>query len=134
MDRRSFVRRSSMLAAGSMAIPHLTQAHAKPLGALPVVVSTWDFGKAPHEAAWKLINKKGSSLDACIAGVKIVEADESNHSVGIGGYPDRDGRVTLDACVMDAQGNCGGVFCVEGYFTSIRTCTHGNGKKHHMYI
>ena len=35
------------------------------------------------------------------AGVKIPEGDPNERSVGYGGRPDRDGRVTLDACIMD---------------------------------
>jgi N4-(beta-N-acetylglucosaminyl)-L-asparaginase len=30
-------------------------------------------------------------------------------SVGLGGLPDREGKVTLDACIMDETGNCGSV-------------------------
>jgi N4-(beta-N-acetylglucosaminyl)-L-asparaginase len=45
--------------------------------------------------------------------VKIPEADPTNHSVGYGGLPDRDGFVTLDACIMDEKSNCGSVMCLE---------------------
>ena len=38
-----------------------------------------------------------------------VEADEKNSNAGIGSLPDEDGRVTLDSCVMDSNGNCGSV-------------------------
>ncbi len=79
----------------------------------PVVISTWDFGKAANAAAWDLLNKQGKSLDAVEAGVKIPEADPENHSVGYGGLPDRDGFVTLDACIMDEKSNCGSVMCLE---------------------
>ncbi|KAF5270950.1 hypothetical protein FQR65_LT17732 [Abscondita terminalis] len=34
-------------------------------------------------------------------------------TVGKGGYPDRDGNVTLDACIMDSEGNCGSVAALE---------------------
>ncbi len=36
-----------------------------------------------------------------------------NHTVGRAGYPDRDGHVTLDACIMDEFGNCGSVAAME---------------------
>ncbi|HIC51885.1 MAG TPA: glycosylasparaginase, partial [Candidatus Marinimicrobia bacterium] len=42
-------------------------------------------------------------------GVKISEADPTIQSVGLGGRPDKDGHVTLDACIMDSQGNAGSV-------------------------
>lgn len=79
----------------------------------PIVVSTWDFGKAANAEAWKILAAGGRALDAVEAGVRVPEADESNHSVGYGGLPDRDGRVTLDACIMDEQYNCGAVMCLE---------------------
>lgn len=82
-------------------------------GNLPVVISTWDFGKAANAAAWELLNRSGRALDAVEAGVRVPEADETNQSVGYGGLPDRDGRVTLDACIMDEKYNCGSVMCLE---------------------
>jgi N4-(beta-N-acetylglucosaminyl)-L-asparaginase len=43
----------------------------------------------------------------------VPEADPTNQSIGLGGLPDRDGRVTLDACIMDDKYNCGSVMCLE---------------------
>jgi N4-(beta-N-acetylglucosaminyl)-L-asparaginase len=79
----------------------------------PLVISTWDFGKAANAAAWEVLSKQGRALDAVEAGVRIPEADPTNHSVGYGGLPDRDGFVTLDACIMDEKSNCGSVMCLE---------------------
>ena len=79
----------------------------------PIVISTWDFGKAANAGAWEILKKGGRALDAVEAGVRIPEADETNQSVGYGGLPDRDGRVTLDACIMDEFYNCGSVMCLE---------------------
>ncbi len=79
----------------------------------PIVISTWDFGQAANAEAWEILGKKGSALDAVEAGVQIPESDESNQSVGYGGLPDRDGRVTLDACIMDHQYRCGSVMALE---------------------
>jgi N4-(beta-N-acetylglucosaminyl)-L-asparaginase len=74
----------------------------------PVVLSTWKQLKA-NEAAIAVIEQGGSALDAVEAGVKVPEADPNDTSVGYGGLPDRDGNVTLDACIMDEQGNAGSV-------------------------
>src|ERR1700730_14868144 len=79
----------------------------------PLVISTWDFGKAANAGAWEVLNKKGRALDAVEAGVRIPEADPTIHSIGYGGLPDRDGFVTLDACIMDEKSNCGSVMCLE---------------------
>lgn len=79
----------------------------------PIVLSTWNFGLQANEAAWEILKKKGRALDAVEAGVKIPEADPKERSVGYGGRPDRDGRVTLDACIMDEFSNIGSVACLE---------------------
>lgn len=79
----------------------------------PIVVSTWNFGVQANDAAWRILGSGGHALDAIIAGVAVPEADPKNTSVGYGGLPDRDGRVTLDACVMDENGQAGSVACVE---------------------
>lgn len=79
----------------------------------PTVISTWNFGVAANAVAWAVLEKGGRALDAVEAGARVPEADESNQSVGYGGLPDRDGRVTLDACVMDENGNAGSVCGLE---------------------
>ena len=79
----------------------------------PIVISTWNFGLKANEAAWEVLSKNGKALDAVEAGVKIPEGDPTERSVGYGGRPDRDGRVTLDACIMDENANIGSVACLE---------------------
>jgi N4-(beta-N-acetylglucosaminyl)-L-asparaginase len=79
----------------------------------PIVLSTWNFGLKANEAAWEVLKKGGRALDAVEAGVKIPEGDPKERSVGYGGRPDRDGRVTLDACIMDEMSNIGSVGCLE---------------------
>lgn len=79
----------------------------------PIVLSTWDAGKRANEVAWKILSKSGKALDAVEEGVKLIEADPGERSVGYGGRPDRDGHVTLDACIMDEYGNIGSVAALE---------------------
>src|SRR5437867_2819036 len=57
----------------------------------PIVLSTWNFGVAANEEAWKVLSTGGRALDAVEAGVRVPEADPKNTSVGYGGLPDRDG-------------------------------------------
>lgn len=78
-------------------------------GAIPMVISTWNHGLPANEAAWGILSSGGNSLDAVEQGVRVPEADPKSMSVGYGGLPDRDGYVTLDACIMDKEGNCGSV-------------------------
>lgn len=79
----------------------------------PVVISTWNHGLAANEGAWKVLNSNGTALDAVEKGVMVTEDDLTNLSVGLGGLPDRDGNVTLDASIMDDKGRCGGVAFLE---------------------
>ncbi|MFC5580186.1 N(4)-(beta-N-acetylglucosaminyl)-L-asparaginase [Rhodanobacter terrae] len=127
-DRRRFLKASvlgasaSMLAwGGKLAAGPIDQSGKLAAGAAsrtppaaPVrVASTWDFGIAANQAAWAILGKGGHALDAVETGARVPESDLKNHSVGRAGYPDRDGHVTLDASIMDADGNCGGVAAIE---------------------
>ncbi len=112
--RRNFLKKLSAGAATvstAMAATSTSQALAKPT-TKPIVVSTWNHGINANMAAWEILQKGGRSVDAVEAGVRVTEA-EDNLSVGYGGLPDRDGRVTLDACIMDENGECGAVACLE---------------------
>jgi N4-(beta-N-acetylglucosaminyl)-L-asparaginase len=114
-DRRKFLKLTAVTASLT-ALSKYTL--AKPIvhagvEKFPIVISTWDFGIEANKEAWKTLSKGGRALDAVEAGVKIPEADMKNHTVGRAGYPDRDGHVTLDACIMDEFGNCGSVAAME---------------------
>jgi N4-(beta-N-acetylglucosaminyl)-L-asparaginase len=108
--RRKFIKVSALGASlFSFAPPNNKKSDAKN----PIVISTWDFGLAANVEAWKVLSSGGRALDAVEAGAKVPEADPKNTTVGYGGYPDRDGHVTLDACIMDQDGNCGSVAFLE---------------------
>lgn len=115
--RRRFLKASALGVSASMLgwVDGLAAWPASRLanGANARVVSTWDFGVAANRAAWAILGQGGDALDAVEAGVQVPESDLKNHSVGKGGYPDRDGHVTLDASIMDADGNCGAVAALE---------------------
>ncbi|MBS1558827.1 MAG: N(4)-(beta-N-acetylglucosaminyl)-L-asparaginase [Bacteroidetes bacterium] len=109
-SRRKFILSSSLLASiGSLSKIFAQEKTNTP----PIVISTWNFGAAANVEAWKILSKRGRSLDAVEAGVQVPEGDPKETSVGLGGLPDRDGRVTLDACIMDEFSNCGAVACLE---------------------
>ena len=81
----------------------------------PVVIATWPFGKLAAETALRALAKGDAALDCALAGAQAVEDDYSiRTSVGFGSLPDRLGRLTLDACLMDGRTlACGAVACVE---------------------
>ncbi len=105
---------TTMLALGSGAVvPRYAAAAPAALARAATMVSTWDFGAAANAAGIARLNAGGSLLDAIEAAGKVAEADPDNHSVGFSGYPDRDGRVTLDAVIMDDTGRTGAVAALE---------------------
>lgn len=110
LRRRYFLKKIS---AGTAAISALTTRALAAPATKPIVVSTWEHGLRANAAAWKILQSGGRSLDAVEAGVRVTEAEDS-FSVGYGGLPDRDGHVTLDACIMDENGDCGSVAFLEG--------------------
>jgi N4-(beta-N-acetylglucosaminyl)-L-asparaginase len=109
--RRKFIEATALTAA--VAALKTSCASTSPTQNKPIVISTWDFGVAANAEAWKVLNNNGNALDAVERGVKVAEADIDNQSVGYGGLPDRDGIVTLDACIMDHLSNCGAVLALE---------------------
>lgn len=117
-SRRKFLKKTGMASmavlAGSAAIgkeKHFSPVHGRNGG--PMVISTWKNGIQANEAAMEKILSGHRALDAVEAGVRVVEADPDDMSVGFGGRPDRDGNVTLDACIMDEKGDCGSVCALE---------------------
>jgi len=109
MQRRSFLS-LGLASVASQVFGNAKDSRAKNS---PIVISTWEHGIDANKAAWEILSKNGKALDAVEAGVKVSEADPKVNSVGYGGFPDRDGRVTLDACIMDEHSNCGAVAFLE---------------------
>jgi N4-(beta-N-acetylglucosaminyl)-L-asparaginase len=112
-DRRAFLRKTALGAAlGSTLLkgcaPAEEAASASP-SIRPVALSTWAHGQPANEAAWKILEAGGGALDAVETGVRVPEGDPEVMTVGYGGYPDRYGKVTLDASIMDEEGRCGSV-------------------------
>lgn len=127
MHRRKFLRNSSLGSAGLLGTASLyacresspgEQPAARVANPGPVAVCTWDFGNATTRA-WSVLEPGGSALDAVEAGVMVEEGDPNNQTVGLGGRPDRDGHVTLDACIMDPEGRCGSVMALEGFLHPV---------------
>jgi len=120
INRRKFIKRSALTASGVIAGSTLLQnpAMAKPQGEQDIyrdmlVISTWKHGLEANAAAMEVLSKGGRALDAVETGVKVTEADPENMSVGIGGFPDREGKITLDASIIDEDGKCGSVAFLE---------------------
>ena len=114
--RREFIKQSSVgLGMALIGMPgiKLEPTSISEKTKKPIIISTWNHGLPCNDIGWAIINKGGSALDAVEKGVMVVESDPTGTSVGLGGAPDRDGHVTLDACIMDDKHNCGGVAFLE---------------------
>ncbi len=110
IDRRKFLQLSA-LSAPLIATKN-SLASGLNIPTLPIVISTWDSGMPVNAAAWKILSANGRAIDAIEAGGRHME-DAIDCCVGLAGYPDRDGIVTLDACIMDEHSNCGAVAGLE---------------------
>ena len=121
-NRRSFLSKALLGATTATFLPirELFAEFADKSGskAGPIVIATWDNRKATA-AAWEVLQQNGRCLDAVEAGARVPEADPNDMSVGYGGNPDREGRVTLDACIMDEFGNAGSVSFMEDIMHAI---------------
>ncbi len=100
----------------------------------PVVISTWDFGIRANAKAWEVLSNNGRALDAVEKGVMIIEADPEITSVGYGGLPDRDGYVTLDASIMDENGNAGAVAFLQNIMHPVSVARMVMEKTPHVMI
>ena len=116
MQRRKFLQAAGLSATALVAQPLLAKESKKSTkrsdAIKPLTICTWNFHRATAKS-WEVISNGGTALDAVEQGVMVEESDLSNQTVGKGGRPDRDGEVTLDACIMDAEGNCGSVVYLQ---------------------
>jgi N4-(beta-N-acetylglucosaminyl)-L-asparaginase len=117
MKRRTFIKTTALAGASTAVLSRSgfvekAVAHTRTAGS-PIILSTWDFKLPVNQTAAEVLRGGGSLLDAVEKAIGIVEEDPKITSVGRGGYPDRDGHVTLDACIMDENGNAGSVVFLE---------------------
>jgi len=132
MKRRNFIKSASLTGIGLTVGSTLlnckedtdekaavtTPQTSQPTTSLPLVIATWDVKNATAKA-WEILQAGGNALDAVEQGCRIEEANEKGQSVGKGGLPDREGNVTLDACIMDKHGNCGAVVYLQNVVHAV---------------
>ncbi len=78
-----------------------------------LAVSTWNAGIPANEAAIKAMLNGGNAVDMAEQGVRLIEGELTHSTVGLSGFPDRDGFTTLDACIMAPSGRAGSVCFLE---------------------
>src|SRR5215469_7368702 len=101
-----------------------------------------DDAIAPHErgianalaAGWAVLSRNGSALDAIEAAITVME-DDDTFDAGRGSFLTRDGRVQLDALMMDGSAmRAGGVACVERLRNPIQAARLVLDKSPHVYF
>lgn len=135
VSRRDFLEAGAAAAAG-LALPTLsdrpgvasivdraTHGIGAP-GRLPIVISAANGyyrsnpGGSPIKKAYDMVVAGADPLDAAIAGVNMVELDPNDMTVGLGGLPNEEGVVQLDAsCMHGPTRRAGAVGCLEDIAT-----------------
>src|ERR1051326_5182903 len=138
ITRRKFVGRTAIGLVGTVSINtgRSAERNSKPKpGEIPLVVSTWPFGKPANEAALKALNSQASIVDAVERGISVTEADVTNHYVGLSGDPNAAGVVQLDACIMSGPGHkAGSVAALEGIRHPISAARRVMEKTPHVML
>jgi N4-(beta-N-acetylglucosaminyl)-L-asparaginase len=140
ITRRDFIGTGAAAAAAGLALPTLASAETIVTGVVdrssltvkgpsfstpPIVIGAENgfisrdaSGKTGIEVAYDMLARGADPLDAVIAGVNVVELDPNDQSVGIGGLPNEEGVVQLDASVMHGPTKrAGAVGALEGIAT-----------------
>lgn len=133
-NRRNFIRKLGLASFGVNLLALSGKAAVKNTVTKPIVLSTWDFGLKANAEAWKVLAADGQALDAVEQGVRLTEADPNERSVGYGGRPDREGIVTLDACIMDEMGNIGSVAALQNIKHPISVARRVMEKTPHVML
>jgi N4-(beta-N-acetylglucosaminyl)-L-asparaginase len=130
--RRDFLGAGAAAAAG-LALPSVANAlpaivvrergapAAKRFAGRPVVISSANGfrsktadGRTAIQLAYDMLTRGADPLDAIVSGVQVVELDPTDHSVGLGGLPNEEGVVQLDAsCMHGPTKRAGAVAALE---------------------
>jgi isoaspartyl peptidase/L-asparaginase-like protein (Ntn-hydrolase superfamily) len=136
ISRRGFIANSTLIAtAVSLAPARRAPAQQSVPAAVPCFVSTWKFGQLANERSRQVYQETHSVLDAVEQGIRLVEEDASNGSVGLGGIPNADGIVQLDACIMYGPGQkAGSVAALSGILHPISVARQVMEKTRHVML
>ena len=124
MSRRKFITNTLLGSVATSSIGfNLNDSNLKNFS-VPRIISTWNHGLDANKVAWTNLKDGKGGLTAVEQGVRVSEDDPNERSVGLGGLPDRKGNVTLDACIMDKNNDCGAVSFLQNIKNPIsETCS-----------
>ena len=136
MTRRNFLNQAALgvVAASTATVGRSAEPKGKK-GEVPLIVSTWSFGKVSNDAALKVLLNGGSILDAVEQGIWVTESAGGNPSVGLSGSPNAAGVVQLDACIMHGPDHkAGSVGALEGIRHPISAARRVMEKTRHVLL
>jgi N4-(beta-N-acetylglucosaminyl)-L-asparaginase len=151
--RRDFLGASAAAAAG-LALPNLagatsasvTRELAKPHSAAfagrPVLISSANGFRTKHadgrpaiQVGYDMLAKGEDPLDSAIAAVQLVELDPTDMSVGLGGLPNEEGVIQLDAsCMHGPTKRAGAVAALEGIATPAAVAKAVMDRTDHIFL
>ena len=102
LSRRTFIASVSLSPWAVQAAQNKPVVGARPVSqpaSRPRVISSDNGIRAVEKAMW-ILKSGGNTLDAVVEGVTVVEDDPEDQGVGLGGLPNAEGEVELDASVM----------------------------------
>ncbi|HSP40377.1 MAG TPA: N(4)-(beta-N-acetylglucosaminyl)-L-asparaginase [Gillisia sp.] len=137
MKRRIFIKNTTLSGIGLSTIPlisSLTENMINPMKEnFPITIATWNFPNASIKAG-EMLSAGATALDAVEQGVMVEEANLKNTTVGKGGAPDREGNVTLDACIMSPDGNAGSVVYLKNNTHAVSVARRVMEKTPHVML
>jgi N4-(beta-N-acetylglucosaminyl)-L-asparaginase len=134
MNRRKFLKNSTITSMALLSGTAPIKATSLSNNNNEIILATWKPNTKAVAEALRVLRQKQQALDAIEAGIRITEADAEDMSVGYGGLPDRDGNVTLDACIMEGNGKCGSVMFMEKIKHPISVARLVMEKTPHVYL
>lgn len=137
MKRRKFLKNTALTGIGistfSSVLGYPTLSQKIMSNKFPITIATWNFPNASIKAG-EMLAAGATALDAVEQGVMIEEANLKNSTVGKGGAPDRDGNVTLDACIMAPDGNAGAVVYLKNNIHAVSVARRVMEKTPHVML
>jgi N4-(beta-N-acetylglucosaminyl)-L-asparaginase len=152
VSRRDFLGAGAAAAAG-LAIPgiaeamprivvrDLTKPASSSFAGRPVIISAANgydkdpSGKQGIKVAYDMLSSGADPLDAIVAGVQIVELNPNDQSVGLGGLPNEEGVVQLDAsCMHGPTKRAGAVGCLEDIATPAAVAKAVMDNTDHIFL
>jgi isoaspartyl peptidase/L-asparaginase-like protein (Ntn-hydrolase superfamily) len=99
------------------------------------IVATWRFSLTGVTAAAKGLKDNGNCLDAVERVVRMVESDPTVESVGLGGFPNKEGELELDAAIMDGRNlSIGAVAGVRSYLHPVSIARRVMADSPHSFL